>query len=444
MAAYWALFSIFALGALFTHGGDAHRRATLPLIAAMVLLAVFIGLRWEIGPDWPVYRALFRFLHDDGFGDLIGQSDPGFRGLVMLLQWQHAPFWALNLICACIFSFGLAWFCTTLPNPWLGVLVAIPYLVIVIAMSALRQATAIGFIFLALRDMGTKPLWKSIFWVLIASLFHASAFIVAVLIALSYTQNRVQAVLLLIVSSIPAYYILFGTFDIYLRRYGQHRIDSGGVAFRVAMNAVPALILLIRGSRHFAPRGEEAFWRSLSFLSLALIPALLHVKSTTVIDRLSIYAIPLQILVLSEVPGQFSTSSATRIYKTRVTVANLPGLVLRSPGDELCLRAGNRPVGRLVADDPDLQGYLLRQSFQCRPGGFEVRERACRSRPADDERIVLRWLSHLRIIGELDRRRNDNDPVVPLPRIIRQIVVPDRHRARHAADRRRLPVKMQP
>jgi len=58
MAAYWALFSIFALGALFTHGGDAHRRATLPLIAAMVLLAVFIGLRWEIGPDWPVYRAL--------------------------------------------------------------------------------------------------------------------------------------------------------------------------------------------------------------------------------------------------------------------------------------------------------------------------------------------------------------------------------------------------
>jgi len=22
---------------------------------------------------------------------LIGQSDPGFRGLVMLLQWQHAP-----------------------------------------------------------------------------------------------------------------------------------------------------------------------------------------------------------------------------------------------------------------------------------------------------------------------------------------------------------------
>ncbi|MBV8908397.1 MAG: EpsG family protein [Sphingomonas sp.] len=321
MAAYWGLFSIFALGALLTHGGDGHRRPTWLLIAAMIGLALFIGLRWEIGPDWPTYRSLFTFLHDRSLTELVGQSDPGFRGLVMLLQWQHAPFWVLNLICACIFSFGLAQFCTTLPNPWLGVLVAIPYLVIVIAMSALRQATAIGFIFLALRDMGTKPLWKSILWVLVASLFHASAFIVAVLIALSYTQSRAQAVIVLIASSIPAYYVLFGTFDIYLRRYGQHRIDSGGVAFRVAMNAVPALILLIRGTRYFAPRGEEAFWRSIALLSLALIPALLLVKSTTVVDRLSIYAIPLQILVLSELPGQFSTSSATRIYPVMLVAA---------------------------------------------------------------------------------------------------------------------------
>src|SRR3954453_8829022 len=321
MAAYWGLFSIFALGALFGHGRDANRRAGLLLGISMILLALFVGLRWEVGPDWPTYRALFRFLHDDGFGDVIGKTDPGFRSLVMVLQWQHAPFWVLNLICACIFSFGLARFCTALPNPWLAVLVAVPSLVVVIARSALRQATAIGFIFLALRNVGTKPLWRSILWVLIASLFHASAFVVAVLIALSYAHSRAQAVILLIASSIPAYYVLFGTFDLYLRRYGQHRIDSGGVAFRVAMNALPALILLIRGSKHFAPRGEEALWRSLAILSLALVPAMGFVRSTTVIDRLSIYAIPLQILVLSGLPSPFSTSSATRIYPVMLVVA---------------------------------------------------------------------------------------------------------------------------
>ena len=169
--------------------------------------------------------------------------------------------------------------------------------------------------------LGTKALWRSIFWILVASLFHASAFIVAVLVALSYTRDRLQAAALLLVSAIPAYYVLFSTFDIYLRRYGQHRIDSGGVTFRVAMNAVPAIILLVRGSKAYAPRNEELFWRSLSWLSLALVPAMFFVKSTTAIDRLSLYAVPLQILVLSVIPSQLSTSPATRIFPVMAVIA---------------------------------------------------------------------------------------------------------------------------
>src|SRR6478672_13915052 len=125
MAAYWGLFSIFALGALFRHGDDALRRAGLLFIVAMALLALFVGLRWEIGPDWPTYRTLYQGLHDTSFGEVAGKSDPGFRALVMVLQWQHAPFWVLNLICACIFAFGLARFCAGLPNPWLAALVAV-------------------------------------------------------------------------------------------------------------------------------------------------------------------------------------------------------------------------------------------------------------------------------------------------------------------------------
>jgi hypothetical protein len=321
MAAYWALFSVFASGALFKHGGEGGRRPGIILILAMCLLALFVGLRWEIGPDWPAYWGLYRYLSDRSVQEVLEKSDPGFRILIMVLQSQHAPFWVLNLICASIFSFGLTRFCTALPNPWIGVLVAVPYLVIVIAMSALRQTTAIGFVLLALRGMGVKPLWQTLFWVLIASLFHASAFIVAVLIALSYSRSRIQAAFLLIASVIPAYYVLFSTFDEYLKRYGQHRIDSGGVAFRLAMNAVPAIIFLLSKRKAFAPQGEEAFWRNLSWLSLALIPALAYVKSTTSIDRLSLYAVPLQILVLSGIPGQFSTSQATRIYPVMLIVA---------------------------------------------------------------------------------------------------------------------------
>jgi hypothetical protein len=321
MIAYWLLFGIFALGSLVSAQQEYRPSRPLLLFISIAFLALFVGLRWEIGPDWTTYRSMFREMRHVSLAGALGQTDPGFRVLLSLLQNVRAPFFVLNLICACVFSFGLARFATALPNPWLAVLVAVPYLVIVIAMSALRQATAIGFIFLALRAMGTKPLWKSIFWVLIASLFHASAIIVAALIAFSYSRNRLQSGLILIASAFPAYYVLVGTFDNYLWRYGQHKIESGGVAFRVAMNAIPAVILLTRGSRDFSPRGEETFWRNLSILSLALAPALLLVRSTTSIDRLSLYAVPLQMLVLSGIPRQFSTTPATRIYPVMGIVA---------------------------------------------------------------------------------------------------------------------------
>jgi hypothetical protein len=318
--AYWILFGLFAGGALLSESQEQRPSRRWLLTIFIVLLALFVGLRWEIGPDWRAYHSMYREMRNVGIGGALEQSDPGFRVILSALQAARAPFFVLNLICAGIFAFGLARFATSLPNPWLAVLIAIPYLVVVIAMSALRQATAIGFIFLALRGMGAKPLWKSIFWVLVASLFHASAIIVAVLIALSYSRNRLEAAVVILASAFPAYYVLVGTFDNYLHRYAQRLIDSGGVAFRVAMNAVPAIVLLTMGSERFSPPGEQAFWRNLSILSLALGPPLFFVSSTTAIDRLSLYAVPLQMLVLSGLPRQLSSTAGTRIYPVMMLI----------------------------------------------------------------------------------------------------------------------------
>jgi hypothetical protein len=313
---YWVIFGIFALGALLTDPDpDRERQSShFLLFASIVFLTLFVGLRWKIGPDWNNYLGMYREMQSVSITQAMRMIDPGFRVIIPLLHGFDAPFFVLNLISASIFCFGLARFAASLRNPWLAVLVAIPYLVIVIAMSALRQAAAIGFIFLALREMGTKALWKSILWVLVASLFHASAIIVAIIVALSYSRNRLQSVLMAIIAAWPAYYVLAGTFDSYLWRYGHRTIDSGGVVFRVAMNAVPALILLARGTRHFSPPGEEAFWRNLAILSLALAPALLFVTSTTSIDRLSLYAVPLQMLVLSRVPDLFSARESPSLF----------------------------------------------------------------------------------------------------------------------------------
>ena len=72
----------------------------------------------------------------------------------MLLNWfagqNELGIWFVNTICGGIFSYGLIAFARSQPRPWLALAVAVPYLIIVVAMGYTRQAAAIGFVMLGL------------------------------------------------------------------------------------------------------------------------------------------------------------------------------------------------------------------------------------------------------------------------------------------------------
>ena len=71
--------------------------------------------------------------------------------------------------------------------PWLGLLVAIPYLVIVVGMGYSRQAIALGFVLMAFIKWPEKNFMKFAFFIFIASTFHKSAI---VLFPLAFFINR--------------------------------------------------------------------------------------------------------------------------------------------------------------------------------------------------------------------------------------------------------------
>ena len=302
MLIYASIFAAFAVGSLMSQRSRSFGHLGPGYYLALFITLMVVGLRWQIGPDWQAYTYVYDAAAKMDFVGAVRSHDPGFFVIAWLLATNDQPFWALNLVMAGIFLFGLIRFARTLPNPWLAITVATPYLIIVVGMNLVRQAAAMGFVFLALRHLGTKPLWRSIGWALIGSLFHASAIIVALLIGISHTKNRLVSVLVVAVSAIPMYYILFSTFDEYFQRYGDRTIDSGGVYFRLAINAVPALMLLALRGHQLVPPKEYAFWRNMAIISLLLIPLPFFVHSTTPIDRISMYAIPLQIVVLSAYP----------------------------------------------------------------------------------------------------------------------------------------------
>lgn len=324
MLPYWVLFLIFATGAVAVRdqqGGVARSRPLL--FVATLLMALFIGLRFEVGPDWVTYVEIYKGASRLDPGDLIGHDDPGFYALMWLARQLRVEIWALNLACAAIFASGLLAFAKRQPNPWLAVTIAIPYLVIVVAMSGTRQATAIGFIFLGLAAFIDKKLYRFMFWVMCASLFHASALLMAVVVCLSYTRNRFQSIALLCLAAFPAYHILSASFEVYIDRYGNTDIQSEGTIYRVMMNFIPAVYLLFNSRKFSADIHERVLWRNLALVAIVCVPLMLLVPSSTALDRISLYVIPLQIYVLTRIPSILSRS----VKEYLVTTIGLIGVL---------------------------------------------------------------------------------------------------------------------
>jgi hypothetical protein len=79
-------------------------------------------------------------------------------------------------------------------------------------------------------------------------------------------------------------------------------IQSSGVAYRLAMNSLAALLYLTIGPRFGLPPHEAKLWRNISLATLGLVVLLAVFPSSTAIDRFLLYLFPLQFLVLSRLP----------------------------------------------------------------------------------------------------------------------------------------------
>jgi hypothetical protein len=317
---YLIFFGIYALLGFAASSRSRWERLTpTAFIMASLPMILFIGFRFEVGADWPVYEYLFGRVVRDDYWSSLSRGDYGFYSLMWLYKQWGWGLLAVNVTCALLFVVGLVAFARRQSNPWLAIAVAIPYLVIIVAMSATRQATAIGFLFLAINAFSDRRLTLFGFWVLCASLFHASAILMLGIVALSYTRNPFQSFLLVLALAAPAYYLLAGNLGTYVERYSNAQIQSTGAAVRVAMNLIPALLYLTLRNRFGEQSHERAFWRNLAIIALLCVPLLFILPSSTAVDRIALYAMPLQIYVLGNLPAvAVADTGVARQYKAAI------------------------------------------------------------------------------------------------------------------------------
>ena len=307
MLVYWLLFAFFAVGALLQRRPKVQRKGSIPLIVGAMLVCLAIGLRYKVGADWRTYELLYSYAGHLSFGRLLKFGDAGYQLVSWTLQGVGAEIWALNLFCGLIFSWGLYRFVRVQPDPWLSCVVAVPYLIVVVAMGYTRQAVAIGILMAGLAAMkqGASVLRFSIY-VFVAALFHKTAVMVLPLVILAGRRNRLLNAIAGIASCVLLYDLfLANSVDTLVHSYVEAGYSSQGAGIRVAMNFVPAVVFILFRKRLQFDQGEIGIWQYFALASLLMPVLLFLVPSSTAIDRMALYLIPLQIAVLPRVQFLF-------------------------------------------------------------------------------------------------------------------------------------------
>lgn len=307
MAFYWFMFLIPAFAALqFPRPRYAPKRSFTQGVLwafALVALTLAIGLRHEVGGDWGNYLPYVEAAELLSFQEALLRPDPGYSVFNWLGAHLGGGIYLVNTLCGLLLSYGLMVFCRQLPRPWLALAIAMPYLVLVVGIGYSRQGVALGIAMWGLALLQQGKLWRFVLAIAFAGLFHKSA-VALILIALaSRTKNKLLTALAVLGIGAGLYVLLLAdAVDALQRGYLQAEYQSAGAGVRVAMNALPGMLFLLLHKRFVLTPDQRQLWRYLSLVAVGFVGLLIISPSSTAVDRVALYLIPLQLFVMAHLP----------------------------------------------------------------------------------------------------------------------------------------------
>jgi hypothetical protein len=331
---YWLMFAVPAIVALMSETSlpvTPYRQRIYPLgpwLVVGAVLTLLIGFRYEVGGDWGNYFSYLDNVRGADLDEVLLMPDPGYQ----LLNWLSGEFdwdiFGVNLFSGLIFSAGLTVFCRSLPRPWLALAVAVPYMVIVVAMGYSRQGIALGLAMLGLVALGKHATGRFVICVLLAATFHKTAVVLLPLAALAAARNRVQAIVWSGASLIVGYWLfLESSVETLYVNYVEAEYQSEGAMIRLAMNLLPALILLYFRKRFAFEAAERNLWFAFAAISIALFGVLFVSPSSTAVDRIALYLLPLQLAVFAQFPDLIDQKGSRDVMMPALGVVLYYGLV---------------------------------------------------------------------------------------------------------------------
>ena len=323
MWAYWLLFLVPAGIAFSPIRFD--KNVNYMLWAMVGLLGILlIGLRYKVGGDWEPYLMYFAQARTGDLSRILLVGNGNASGY-MFLNWAMAQLglgiYAVNLVCGAIVMVGLVKYCQKQPMPWIALAVAMPYLVCCVAMGYTRQAAALGFLLWGLSILRKGNEHKFFGLIFIGSFFHLSLLITLPLMVL--TRDKIHwRYYLLSGPFVAGLYYVFSTIDVLqyyavIYEYTMTRESVGGT-IRAYMNLLPVIVSFFFWDRikRISPDLKIIKWMGIT--AILAIPLLS--LSTTMVDRFSLYLMPLQIALWPRLIAIQRTKLSRSVWASIITV----------------------------------------------------------------------------------------------------------------------------
>ena len=213
-------------------------------------------------------------------------------------------------------------FLRRMPNPWLGLTVAFPYLIVVVSMGYTRQGVAIGLVMWGLAALDRGKFLRFLFFVTAAVTFHKSAILMIAFAVFQRGRGRFLKLLAVGLALAGVWFAFVDAQAEYLWvNYVEAQMKSQGAMIRAVLNFLPALLLFSFRKRWKALYDDYGFWRMIAWAAIA---SLVLVKfASTAVDRMALYFIPLQIVVYARLPYLVKGKLSPRMVTTLVVLMYL-------------------------------------------------------------------------------------------------------------------------
>lgn len=316
---YFLLF-LLSLTKKFEINSDNYLVKKKIIFFTFLLLFIFIGFRDEIGGDDFRYQLYYESIHlglENFSTGTEHKQKPLFYFINSFASFFNLGVVFVNCVAAFIFSVSLIIFCIFSGNLFLGLMLAMPILIIVMAMGYVTQSVALAFLMLAYLQFIKNNKIFFLILIFLGATFHPSVTIFTpMILALIVSRNNLKESFLLALIGTTILIIFYDYFYEMVNNYIGSNLVSSGTIFRLALNFMSVVIFSFFIKKEKLQKNYKIlmyFYCTLSTVLLMLTPFGI---GTTAIDRIGLYLTPIQILIIIKFLNSNYSIDSRRVVST--------------------------------------------------------------------------------------------------------------------------------